>query len=216
MRVEIGGERFDITDDLARVLAGALRGAPVAPPTATDFDELVELVADLQRLNARLSTVKEIALARADTSGPYANRRTLSTAAGIAPSQLSRVLEGHGLPTDRRGGGVDLVIAFRTADDGILHLAAEDDIVALPSFPLPPTPPATAPGLAHGTGNGFTGRELECYYRPRVPVSAAALGRSAGFTLRCDSADLTACMAEPVFDALHGDPRVDPTRPNAR
>ncbi|WP_037600636.1 hypothetical protein, partial [Streptacidiphilus rugosus] len=156
MRVEIGGERFDITDDLARVLAGALRGAPVAPPTATDFDELVELVADLQRLNARLSTVKEIALARADTSGPYANRRTLSTAAGIAPSQLSRVLEGHGLPTDPRGGGVDLVIAFRTADDGIPapgRRGRHRGAAVVPPFHPRHRPPRPASRMAPATGS---------------------------------------------------------------
>lgn len=214
MRIKIGDQRLEVPDDLAHALLTGLQESPIVPPTASDFDDLVDLVERLQGLISHLGTVKEVALARADASGAYANRRTLSTAASMAPSQLSRVLMGHGLPTDRRRGGVDLVIAFRT-DDGVLHGAEEKDIEHLPSFHLP-APRSTCTAGRASAPNGYTGRDLTCYYRPQVPVSAAALGRSAGYTLRSTQAGLAACMTEPVFNALFGDPRVDPTRSKAR
>ena len=129
----------------------------------------------------------------------------------MSPSQLGRVLEGHGLPRDRRSGGVDLAVAFRTTDDGKLHLANEPDVAGLKSFTLPfdPAPTQSAP-------REFAGRELTFYYRPQVPIARADLGRSAGYTLRHSERGLIACVTEPVFDVLFGDPRLDPTRPNGR
>ena len=96
-------------------------------------------------------------------------------------------------------------------DDGELHLAAEADIAALPSFTLPftPTERVTEP-------TEFADRELAFYYRPQVPIAVADLGRTAGYTLRSTEQGLIACVTEPVFDALFGDPRIDPTRPTGR
>ncbi|SDS48429.1 hypothetical protein SAMN05216371_0018 [Streptomyces sp. TLI_053] len=211
MIISIGGERVEVHDDLGRALLAALRGERlVEPPQASDFDELTALVAGIGRVIQHLGVVKELAMSRADASDSYSNRRALGLAAGMAPSQLGRVLEGHGLPRDRRAGGVDLAVAFRTTDDGVLHLAAEDEVADLPSFTL-----ASSPAQDGVEPTGFAGRELEFYYRPQVPIAVADLGRTAGYTLRPDRGPI-ACLTEQVFDALFGDPRVDPTRPNGR
>ncbi|OKI99925.1 hypothetical protein [Kitasatospora sp. CB01950] len=211
MRISIGGERVEVHDDLARALLAALRGERlVEPPQASAFDDLTALVACISRVTQHLNVVKELAMSRADASDSYSNRRALGIAAAMAPSQLGRVLEGHGLPRDRRAGGVDLAVAFRTTDDGVLYLAAEQDVAGLPSFTLPFNP---AQGVVKPTE--FAGRELEFYYRPQVPIAVADLGRTAGYTLRPDQGPI-ACLTERVFDALFGDPRIDPTRPNGR
>ncbi|MFJ9777165.1 hypothetical protein ACIRVF_39025 [Kitasatospora sp. NPDC101157] len=210
MRIDIGGEHVEVPDDLARALLTGLRGERlVEPPQTSDFEDLVALVASLSRLTQHLSVVKELAIARADAAGAYSNRRALALAAAMSASQLGRVLEGHGLPKDRRAGGVDLVVAFRTTDDKVLHLAAEKDVEGLPSFTLPADPAPQESGR-------FTSRELTFYYRPQVPIAAAGLGRSAGYTLRDADRNLIGCVTEGVFDALFGDPRLDPTRPNGR
>ncbi|MFG2698859.1 hypothetical protein [Kitasatospora sp. NPDC048407] len=209
MRISIGDEHVDVPDDLARALLAGLRGERlVEPPQATEFDDLVVLVACLSRLTQHLTVVKEVAMSRADAAGAYSNRRALAIAAAMSASQLGRVLQGHGLPKDRRADGVDLVVAYRTTDDGVLHLADENDVEDLPSFTLP-FDPATDP--AHDTG-----REATFYYRPQVPIAEAALGRAAGYTLRDADRNVIGCVTEDVFDALFGDPRLDPTRPNGR
>ncbi|MDH6711372.1 hypothetical protein P3T27_008130 [Kitasatospora sp. MAA19] len=210
MRISIGGERVEVPDDLGRALLAALQEERlVEPPQASGFDELTALVARISRVTQHLNVVKELAMSRADATSGYSNRRALGIAAAMAPSQLGRVLEGHGLPRDRRSGGVDLVVAFRTTDDGVLHLAAEPDVVGLPSFTLPFNPAPTEAEPAE-----FAGRELTFYYRAQVPIAVADLGRSAGYTLRHAEQGLIACVTAPVFDALFGDPRIDPTRPN--
>nr|BEK71251.1 hypothetical protein KPHV_84780 [Kitasatospora purpeofusca] len=211
MRIGFDGEQVEVPDDLGRALLAALReGRLVEPPRASGFDELTALVARTSHVIQHLAVFKELTLSRADATSGYSNRRALGIAAGMSPTQLGRVLEGHGLPRDRRAGGVDLVAAFRTTDDGVLHLAAEDDVAALPSFTLPfaPAERATEP-------TEYAGRELTFYYRPQVPLAAAGLGRAAGYTLRPDQGPI-ACLTEQVFDALFGDPRIDPTRPNGR
>ncbi|MFI8085802.1 hypothetical protein ACIF6L_34055 [Kitasatospora sp. NPDC086009] len=212
MRISIGGERVEVSADLGRALLAALRGERlVEPPQASEFDDLTALVARISRVTQHLNVVKELAMSRADAADSYSNRRSLGIAAAMAPSQLGRVLEGHGLPRDRRAGGVDLVVAFRTVDDGILHLAAEPDVAGLPEFTLPFVPAPTQAGPRE-----FADRELTFYYRPQVPIAVAALGRSAGYTLRHAGQGLIACVTEGVFDALFGDPRLDPTRTNGR
>ncbi|MFJ2781526.1 hypothetical protein [Kitasatospora sp. NPDC087315] len=216
MRISIGGERVEVHDDLARALLAALRDEqPVKPPQASTFDDLTALVDCISRVTQRLTVVKELAMSRADATGSYSNRRALGMAAGMAPSQLGRVLEGHGLPRDRRAGGVDLAVAFRTTDDGELHLAAEPDVAGLPSFTLPSFTLPADPASEKAESVEFAGRELTFYYRPQVPIAVAGLGRTAGYTLRPEQGPI-ACVTEPVFDALFGDPRLDPTRPNGR
>lgn len=212
MRISIGGERVEVPDDLGRALLAALRNERlVEPPQASDFDELTALVARISRVTQHLTLVKELAMSRADATGSYSNRRALGIAAAMAPSQLGRVLEGHGLPRDRRSGGVDLAVAFRTTDDGVLYLAAESDVAGLPEFTL-----AAAPASEEAGPGEFAGRELTFYYRPQVPIAVADLGRTAGYTLRDTDQNVIGCVTEPVFEALFGDPRLDPTRSNGR
>ncbi len=212
MKIDFAGEHTDVPDSLGRALLAALRDEhPVQPTQASAFEDLTALVARLSHVIAHLTVAKELAMSRADAADGYSNRRALGTAAGMGPSQLGRVLEGHGLPRDRRTGGVNLAFAFRTLDDGHLHLAQETDTAGLPSFTLPFTPAqrATPP-------TRFAGRELCFYYRPQVPIAVADLGRTAGYTLRATEQGVIACVTEPVFDALFGDPRIDPTRPTGR
>jgi len=212
VKISIGGQRVEVSGDLARALLAGLQGKLlVEPPQARDFDDLTALVSDTHRLITHLTVFKEVAMVRADATSGYSNRRTLGIAAAMAPSQVGRVLSGHGLPRDRRGGGINLVVAFRAADDNTLHLAGEPDVAGLPSFTLP-FRPAERPAAT----TQFAGRDLTFYYRPEVPVDAAGLGRTAGYTLRCAEQGLIACMTEPVFDALFGDPRIDPTRSTGR
>ncbi|MGW2401738.1 hypothetical protein ACWCYY_34815 [Kitasatospora sp. NPDC001664] len=202
---------MDVPDDLGRALLAALRNEPVRPPQASSFGELIGLVQRLGDATRHLTVVKELAMSRADASGGYSNRRALGEAAWMSPSQLGRVLEGHGLPRDRRSGGVDLVVAFRAAGDEALHPHGELDVEGLPAFTLPPALSTLTPGPEE-----FADRALTFYYRPQVPIGRADLGRSAGYTLRHPEQDLIACVTEPVFDALVGDPRLDPTRSNGR
>ncbi|MFC1405776.1 MULTISPECIES: hypothetical protein [Streptacidiphilus] len=211
MKIGFDGERVEVPADLGRALLAALRGDRVEPPQAGAFEDLTALVSRLSGLMQHLGVVKELAMSRADATGGYSNRRALGAAAAMAPSQLGRVLEGHGLPRDRRSGGVNLAFAFRTTDDGALHLATEAEVADLPSFTLPFTPAerATAP-------TDFAGRELTFYYRPQVPIAVADLGRTAGYTLRSTEQGVIACVTEALFDALFGDPRIDPTRPTGR
>ncbi|MFD7645840.1 hypothetical protein ACFV4P_34965 [Kitasatospora sp. NPDC059795] len=218
MRISIGDEHVEVPDDLARALLAGLRGErPVEPPQAVDFDDLVVLVARVGRLTQHLTVVKELAMSRADAAGAYSNRRALALAAAMSASQLGRVLQGHGLPRDRRTGGVDLIVAFRTAADGVLHLADETDVESLRSFTLPAdATPADATPAGGAAGGRFDGQELTLYYRPQVPIAQAGLGRAAGYTLRDADRNVTGCVTEDVFDALFGDPRLDPTRPNGR
>ncbi len=209
MRVSFGDEGVEVPDDLGQALLAALREERVQPSQASSFDELTALVERIGGVTRHLTTAKELAMCSADASGGYSNRRALGDAAGMSASQLARVLEGHGLPRDRRSGGVDLVVAFRAAGDDALHPHAELDVTGLPEFTLPPAPGAEP-------GAEFAGRELTFYYRPQVPIARADLGRSAGYTLRHPERGLTACVSGRVFDALAGDPRLDPTRPNGR
>ncbi|WP_030398514.1 MULTISPECIES: hypothetical protein [Kitasatospora] len=213
MRIGFDGDQVEVPDDLGRALLAALREhRPVEPPRAAGFEDLAALVARIGHVVQHLTVFKELTLSRADATSGYSNRRALGTAAGMSPTQLGRVLEGHGLPRDRRADGVNLVVAFRTTDDGVLHLAGEPDVAGLPSFTLPAAPgPDDAPGQV-----GTAVRELTFYYRAQVPIAVAALGRSAGHTLRHAERALVACVTEDVFDALFGDPRLDATRPNGR
>ncbi|WP_033819110.1 hypothetical protein [Kitasatospora sp. MBT63] len=215
MRVSIGGEQVEVPDDLGMALLAGLRGERlVEPPQAYGFDDLVALVARTSRLIQHLNVFREVAMSRADAAGAYSNRSALAMAAAMSASQLGRVLQGHGLPRDRRTGGVDLVVGFRTTDDGTLHHAAEEDMAGLPSFTLPAAPETdrTEPRR----DDAFADRELTFYYRPQVPLAAAGLGRTAGYTLRDADQNVIGCVTEPLFDALFGDPRLDPTRPNGR
>lgn len=102
-------------------------------------------------------------------------------------------------------GRVDLIVAFRTMDDGRLHLAQEPDVTELPAFSLLFTSAQRPSRQVESTE--FVERELTFYYRPRVPMAVVELGRSAGYTLDCPEEGLIACVSGPVFDVLFCDPR---------
>jgi hypothetical protein len=88
------------------------------------------------------------------------------------------------------------VVAFRAADDGRLRVATHAEVRALMDFEV--RLPTDAPGP-------FRGRLLQCYYRQVVDgVSAAQLGRAAGFTLRVRDGRYPVWVTEPVFDELFG------------
>jgi hypothetical protein len=92
-----------------------------------------------------------------------------------------------------------LAVAFRTVDDGCLHVLAEADVRGLESFTLPFNPSGDSP---------YAGRDLRYYYRPARDLAVADLGRSAGYTLRPEGFGIAFCITEEVMDELFGPPFV--------
>jgi len=90
-----------------------------------------------------------------------------------------------------------LTVAFRTVDDGRLHVLAEADVQGLDSFTMPFNPGGPSP---------YAGRDLQYYYRPVPDLAVADLGRSAGYTLRPDGLGVAFCITEEVMDELFGPP----------
>lgn len=90
-----------------------------------------------------------------------------------------------------------LAVAFRTVDDGRLHVLAEADVHGLESFTMPFRPGGPSP---------YAGRNLQYYYRPVQDLAVADLGRSAGYTLRPEGFGIAFCIAEGVMDELFGPP----------
>ena len=100
---------FDITPDLADAIREALCNVrTVEPPRhARSFDELTETIAQTSRLLQHLESFRELTIAAADMTGPYADRKAVAISAGFPPSRLYRVLERHGRPRDRKTGTTD-------------------------------------------------------------------------------------------------------------
>jgi hypothetical protein len=92
-----------------------------------------------------------------------------------------------------------LVVAFRTLDDGHLHVLAEDAVVGLDSFELPFEPGGPSP---------YRDRQLQYYVEPAPGISLADLGRSAGYTIRHHERGIVACLTEPAFNELFGPPTI--------
>lgn len=89
-----------------------------------------------------------------------------------------------------------LVVAFRAADDGLLRVASFEETRMLMSFDV---------RLAADAPGPFRGRLIQCYYRHVVDgLSAAQLGRAAGFALRVRDGRYPVWVSEPVFDELFG------------
>ncbi|MET8696951.1 hypothetical protein ABZV65_30925 [Streptomyces bauhiniae] len=107
-RITFGDDRtIDVPDDLADSLYDALtHQEKVKTPGETGFDGLHALIARLTRTITHLSVTREIAIARADATGPHANRRAIGIAAAMTPSVLGDVLERNGRPRNRREGTV--------------------------------------------------------------------------------------------------------------
>ena len=90
-----------------------------------------------------------------------------------------------------------LAVAFRTVDDGHLHVLAETDVDGLESFTMPFNPSGPSP---------YAGRYLQYYYRAVPDLAVADLGRSAGYTLRPEGFGIVFCITEEVMDELFGPP----------
>jgi hypothetical protein len=90
-----------------------------------------------------------------------------------------------------------LAIAFRTVDNGRLHVLAEADVDDLDSFTMPFNPGGPSP---------YAGRDLQYYYRPVPDLVIADLGRSAGYTMRPEGFGIAFCLTEGVMDELFGPP----------
>jgi hypothetical protein len=69
------------------------------------FEDLRQVVEMSTSLVERFKSIQERALARADETGPWADRAVLARAADMHPSQLYRVLERQGRPRNRRKAG---------------------------------------------------------------------------------------------------------------
>lgn len=101
--VGIKSVAFDITPDLADAIREGLSNVrEVAPPKhATSFDDLGATLAQTSRLIQHLEIFRELTIASADQTSPYADRKALGIAAGFPPSRLYRVLNKQGQPRNR-------------------------------------------------------------------------------------------------------------------
>lgn len=106
-RIVINEQTITIPTDLAdALLAGLTNQTTVEPPTnAVDFDNLITVISATTRLMQHLKESRELAMATADATSPYANRRAIGTAAAMAPSQVLRVMERNGRPSARKAIG---------------------------------------------------------------------------------------------------------------
>jgi hypothetical protein len=91
-----------VENDLAVALVTALRGdAHIEPPRADNFETLLHVIAQTTQVIGHLDEFRELAIARADASGPAADRRKIGIAAAMAPSRLYRILDRQGRPRKR-------------------------------------------------------------------------------------------------------------------
>ena len=133
--------------------------------------------------------------------------RQIGAALGIAHDALYRQYASGGpvvtvSPFYRRQSRnmqttAQLAVAFRTADDGHLHVLAAADVRGLESFTMPFNPGGPSP---------YAGRDLQFYYRPVPDLAVADLGRSAGYTLRPVGFNIAFCISKEVMDELFGPP----------
>jgi hypothetical protein len=95
---------YDISPDVAEAfIAGIQRNiADRRPRHATDFPDLIEIIAQASRIIQSMEALRESAIAAADRTSPHADRKAMAIAAGFPPSRLYRVLEKHGRPRDRK------------------------------------------------------------------------------------------------------------------
>ncbi|WP_329212311.1 hypothetical protein [Streptomyces sp. NBC_01708] len=102
-RITIGGRHIDVPDDLATaILDGLTNQRAIEPPTAEDFNDLIPVISGETRLIQHLKIHRELTMAKADATSPYADRRAIGTAASMSPSQVGRVMERTGRPRNRR------------------------------------------------------------------------------------------------------------------
>lgn len=133
--------------------------------------------------------------------------RQIGTLVGIAHDALYRQYASGGpvvtvLPFYRRDSRnmqtiAQLAVAFRTVDDGHLHVLTEVDVHGLESFIMPFNPSGPSP---------YAERDLQYYYQPVQNLAVADLGRSAGYTLRPEGFGVAFCITENVMDELFGPP----------
>jgi hypothetical protein len=90
-----------------------------------------------------------------------------------------------------------LVVAFRTVDDGKLHVFTEANVRNLASFTMSFNPAGPSP---------YAARDLQYYYQDALGLAIADLGRSAGYTLRPEGFGRAFCITEEVMDELFGPP----------
>lgn len=90
-----------------------------------------------------------------------------------------------------------LAIAFRTTDDGELHVLPEQEVHELASFMLTFRPVGPSP---------YKGRELQFYFQPEPDLLVTDLGRAAGYPLRPEGLGVIVSITEQVMDELFGPP----------
>jgi hypothetical protein len=135
--------------------------------------------------------------------------RQIGAALGVAHDALYRQYSSGGpvvtaAPFYRRESRnmqttAQLTVAFRTVDDGRLHVLPEADVRGLQSFTMPFNPAGPSP---------YARRDLQYYYQPVPDLAVADLGRSAGYTLRPEGFGVAFCVTESVMDELFGPPLI--------
>jgi hypothetical protein len=93
-----------VEHDVARAVLGGLgRTSQVEPPNTEDFETLLRVIAQTTQMISHLRTFQELAIAKADASGPSSDRRKIGIAAAMPPSRLYRLLDQYGRPRNRSG-----------------------------------------------------------------------------------------------------------------
>lgn len=101
--VIIDGRTLNVPDDIAQAIGDGLTNQKqVHEPHANTFDDLIPVISGLTRLIRHLDIARETAMAKADATSPYANRRAIGMAAAMGPTQVGRVMERNGRPRNRR------------------------------------------------------------------------------------------------------------------
>lgn len=90
-----------------------------------------------------------------------------------------------------------LAVAFRTVDDGQIHVLPESEVAGLDSFTMHFAPANPSP---------YGQRDLQYYYRPAPNLAIADLGRAAGYTLRPEGFTVAVCITQQLMDELFGPP----------
>jgi hypothetical protein len=106
---------YDITPDVAEALiAAARRDISVRKPRyATDFEGLIETIAQASRVIAAMEELREAAIVAADRTSDDADRKRIGIAAAMPPTRIYRVLEKHGRPRRRAKSKPEIAVGSR-------------------------------------------------------------------------------------------------------
>jgi hypothetical protein len=106
---------YDITPDVAEALIAAARRdiGDRAPRYATDFEALIETIAQTSRLLQALEELREASIVAADRTSEDADRKRIGIAAAMPPTRIYRILDKHGRPRRRAKSKPPIAVGSR-------------------------------------------------------------------------------------------------------